>query len=180
MQIREAMVERQQRELLSGVVEMDETYIGGKPRKGNTGSSGQNGGDKSKRGRGTDKIPVVGMLERDGDVKAKVVKRKELKSKGLSALVRQNVDISNAVLITDEYRGYLGIKKFMPHQAVNHSVWYVAPDGTNTNSIEGFWALLKRGIVGQYHKRSAFVICRAILMNSRIGSRSQDRDGRVV
>ena len=42
----------------------------------------------------------------------------------------------------------------MPHQAVNHTVWYVADDGTHTNSIESFWALLKRGIVGQYHKVS--------------------------
>ena len=154
MQIRKAMAEREQRKLLSGVVEMDETYIGGKPRKGNTGSSGQGGGNKSQRGRGTKKTPVVGMIQRGGNVSAHVVKKDRLKAKHLSALVRRHVDIENAVLYTDEYKGYLGIKSFMPHQTVNHQIWYVADDGTNTNSMESFWALLKRGIVGQYHKVS--------------------------
>ncbi len=66
MKIRQAMVEREQRELLTGLVECDETYIGGKPRKG----SGSH-----KRGRGTQKIPVVGMVEREGSIKAEVVKK---------------------------------------------------------------------------------------------------------
>lgn len=148
MQIRKAMAERVQRDLLTGVVEMDETYVGGKPRKGNGG--GSNG--KNKRGRGTKKTPVVGMIQRGGDVRVSVAKR--LKAKDLSALVRRNVDITNAVLLTDEYRGYMGIKHFMPHQTVDHSVWYVGQDGTHTNSIESFWAILKRGIIGQYHKVS--------------------------
>src|SRR5712691_2667274 len=81
MQIRKAMAEREQRELLSGVVEMDETYIGGKPRKGNIGSGGQDGGDKSKRGRGTKKTPVVGMIQRGGSVSAHVVKKDHLRAK---------------------------------------------------------------------------------------------------
>lgn len=144
MRIRNAMTESTQRELLQGLVEMDETYIGGKPRKGN-------GKDRPKRGRGTSKTPVVGMVERGGDVKAKVIKNRKLDSKTLSSLVRANVDIGNATLITDEYKGYLGIARFMPHETVDHQVWYV--DGhKHTNSIEGFWALLKRGITGQYHK----------------------------
>lgn len=154
MQIRKAMAERDQRELLSGIVEMDETYIGGKPRKGNIGSSGQDGGDKSKRGRGTKKAPVVGMIERGGNVSAHVVKKDGLRTRALSSLVRRHVDIENSILFTDEYKGYLGIQTFMPHRAVNHQEWYVADDGTHTNSIESFWALLKRGIVGQYHKVS--------------------------
>jgi transposase-like protein len=154
MQIRKAMTERGQRELLSGIVEMDETYIGGKPRKGNIGSSGQDGGNKSRRGRGTKKTPVVGMIERGGSVSAHVVKKDGLRAKALSALVRRNVDTENAILLTDEYKGYLGIQHFMEHRTVNHQEWYVAEDGTHTNSIESFWALLKRGIVGQYHKVS--------------------------
>jgi transposase-like protein len=147
MQIRKAMAERVQRELLTGIVEMDETYVGGKPRKGNIGSGGQDGGNKSKRGRGTDKTPVVGMIQRGGNVSAHVVKKNRLKAKHLNALVRRHVDVGNAILYTDEYKGYLGIKTFMPHQTVNHQAWYVADDGTHTNSIESFWALLKRGIV---------------------------------
>lgn len=153
MQIRKAMAEGEQRELLKGLVEADETYIGGKPRKGNTGSGGKGPGRPHKRGRGTTKVPVVGMVERGGRVAAKVVKSRKVNAKTLSALVRRNVDISGATLITDEWRGYIGISQFMPHQTINHQVWYVDGD-IHTNTIESFWALLKRGIVGQYHKVS--------------------------
>ncbi len=147
MKIRQAMMQQTQRELLTGIVEMDETYIGGKPRKGG------NGGEPLKRGRGTKKAPVVGMIERGGKVVAKPVKKAKLNMKSLNALVRETVDTKNAVLITDEYKGYIGIKQFMPHEVINHTQWYVDGD-VHTNSIESFWALLKRGIVGQYHKVS--------------------------
>ena len=147
MKIREAMSQKWQRDLLTGVVEMDETYVGGKPRKGKD--------NDLKRGRGSQKkIPVVGMVERDGNVKAKSFKDKPLDSKNLSMLVRENVDILNVTLITDEYRGYSSLKKFLDHKVVDHSVWYVDGD-IHTNSIESFWALLKRGIIGQFHKVSA-------------------------
>jgi transposase-like protein len=152
MQIRQAMDESGQRALLTGIVEMDETYIGGKPRKGNGPKGGS--GPANKRGRGTKKTPVVRMIERGGNVSAHVIKNRSLKSKNLSALVRSHFDIDNAILLTDEYSGYVGIKSFMEHRTVNHQAWYVADDGTHTNSIESFWALLKRGIVGQYHKVS--------------------------
>jgi transposase-like protein len=146
MQIRKAMREQEQRNLLTGLVEMDEAYIGGKPRKNAP-------GDKSKRGRGTKKTPVVGMIERGGKVRAKVMKKEGLSAKKLTSLVRRNVDVSNATLITDEFKGYLGIKHIMPHKTVDHGVWYVNGDA-HTNNIESFWAILKRGIVGQYHKVS--------------------------
>ena len=123
---------------------MDECYIGGKPRKG----SGPN-----KRGRGTKKTTVVGMAQRKGKIKAQVVKKGKLNSKNLNSLVRKNVDVSNATLITDEFKGYLGIKKMMPHRTIDHRIWYVDGD-IHTNNIESFWALLKRGIIGQYHKVS--------------------------
>lgn len=145
MKIREAMKEKGQRELMTGIVEMDEVYIGGKPRPGS--------GEKPKRGRGTKKIPVVGIMERGGKVRTEMMRDHKVGAKRLSSLVRRNVDTSNAVLFTDQFRGYDGIKKFMEHKTINHRIWYV--DGEiHTNSIEGFWALLKRGIVGQYHKVS--------------------------
>jgi transposase-like protein len=147
MKIRQAMTQQAQRELLAGIVEMDETYIGGKPRRGA-------GGDTPlKRGRGTKKTPVVGMVQREGQIRAKVVKHNKLNIKTLNTLVRENVDTANATLITDEYRGYFGIKRLMPHKVVDHTVWYVNGDA-HTNNVESFWALLKRGIVGQYHKVS--------------------------
>ena len=146
MQIRNAMLEIEQRNLLQGIVEADETFIGGKPRK-------SGGGGPNKRGRGTKKTPVVGMVERGGRVKASAVTKHDLTAKRLSVLVRGNVDITNATLITDEYLGYRLVHQFMPHETINHSKWYVDGD-IHTNTIESFWAILKRGIVGQYHKVS--------------------------
>lgn len=148
MRIRRAMIEN--RELMSGFVEMDETYVGGKPRKG---------GEPSKRGRGTKKTPVVGIVERNGKVTAKV--QKKLDSKNLSRLVRENVDIDNTIIITDEFTGYIKLKGFINHQVINHKLSY-ANGNIHTNNIEGFWALLKRGIVGQYHKVSVRYLNRYI------------------
>lgn len=140
MRIRNAMFE--QGELLKGIVEMDECYIGGKPRKG----SGPH-----KRGRGTSKIPVVGIIERGGRVIARPVDKKRLNAKGLSKFVRDHVDVAESVIVTDEYSGYVTVKTFMEHFVINHQFAYVNGE-IHTNSIEGFWGLLKRGIMGQYHK----------------------------
>ena len=142
MRIRNAMFE--QGELLKGIVEMDECYIGGKPRKG----SGPH-----KRGRGTSKAPIVGIIERGGRVIARHVDKSKLNSKSLAKFVRDNVEIADSALITDEFSGYVTVKKFMPHFVINHQVCY-ADGEIHTNSIEGFWGLLKRGIMGQYHKVS--------------------------
>lgn len=142
MRVRKAMME--QRELLQGLVEVDETYVGGKPRKGS--------GSRNKRGRGTRKIPVVGAIERNGNVKAKVAKN--LTAKSLSSFIREKVDIDNATVITDEFSGYSSLKWFVKHETINHKVAYVCGN-IHTNSIESFWAILKRGIIGQYHKVSA-------------------------
>lgn len=144
MRIRNAMFE--QGELLRGIVEMDETYIGGKPRKGNSPRGGQH-----KRGRGTDKPPVVGMIERGGRVVARATDKNHLKARGLDKMVRDYVAVDDAILITDEYCGYLHIKNFMTHKVINHRVCY-ADGEIHINTIEGFWGLLKRGIMGQYHK----------------------------
>lgn len=151
MRVRDAMIEQHQ--LMTGIVEMDETYIGGKPRKSNRRDDDPEGGNKSKRGRGTDKIPVVGMVERGGRVKAKVQDKTKLKFKDLRRIVRENVDFATSTLITDEYRGYSPFRKIINHETINHQVAY-AIGNIHTNTIEGFWAILKRGIVGQYHKVS--------------------------
>lgn len=152
MRIRRAMIE--QRELMNGFVEMDETYVGGKPRK-----EMHKNGEKNKRGRGTKKTPVVGMVERGGKVYAKV--QKKLDSKTLSRLVKENIDIEESIVITDEFTGYIRLKGFANHKTINHQVCYVDGD-IHTNTIEGFWALLKRGIIGQYHKVSVRYLNRYI------------------
>ena len=142
MQIRKAMTQRDQRDLLTGVVEMDETWVGGKPRKGD--------GKKSKRGRGTKKPPVIGAVERGGKVRAKATHKDKMKGRHLRAFVRENVDLASTHLITDEFKGYIGMNKLVPHSVIRHTQWYVDGD-IHTNTIEGFWALLKRGMFGQFH-----------------------------
>lgn len=150
MQIRKAMTQKEQRQLLTGIVEMDETYVGGKPRKGKKYDDPE---DKPKRGRGTKKAPVIGAAERGGRVTAKAVDKDKLKGKHLRAFVKERVDTEAAELMTDEYKGYLGMSRVMPHSVIKHQEWYV--DGEiHTNSIEGFWALLKRGMFGQFHSVS--------------------------
>ncbi len=145
MQIRKAMTQVDHRNLLTGIVEMDETYVGGKPRKG--------GHEKLKRGRGTKKAPVIGAVERGGRVLAKAVKKGKMKGKNLRAFVKERVDTSRSHLMTDEYKGYLGMSMIVPHSVIKHQKWYV--DGNiHTNTIESFWALLKRGMFGQFHSVS--------------------------
>ena len=149
MQIRKAMSQAEQRDLLTGIIEMDEVYIGGKPRKSNERGSDQ----PKKRGRGTDKAPVVGAVERGGRVTAKAVNKESMKARHMRAFVRERIKTLESELITDEYKGYLGIEKVLPHKVIRHHRWYV--DGEiHTNTIEGFWALLKRGMFGQFHSVS--------------------------
>lgn len=150
MKIRDAMLEPEQRGILQGLVEMDETYIGGKPRKT---QKYRPKGPKLHTGRGTKKTPVVGMIKRYGKVRAKVVKKDHLTFKRMSMLVRETVDLERSVLVTDQARFYFRMKNILPHRSLNHNVTY-ADGWIHTNSIESFWALLKRGIVGQFHKVS--------------------------
>ena len=151
--IRKAM--KQDNGLLSGIVEMDETYVGGKPRK-EAKKKDKDGNDDDKgnpRGRATKKECVVGMIERNGRVKASNVNKGSLKAKDLKELVRTNIDTSNTTLITDEYRGYMTMRRIISHLQINHSEAY-ANGMIHTNTIESFWAILKRGIIGQFHKVS--------------------------
>jgi transposase-like protein len=148
--IRKAM-ESDQAQLLRDIVEMDEIYIGGKPRKGKD----KDDDDKpsSPRGRGTKKTPVVGMIEQGGSVKTIATSKFELKGKDLKKLVRKHIDLEQTILVTDEYKGYLGMKNLICHLSVNHQKQYTDGD-IHTNTIESFWAILKRGILGQFHRVS--------------------------
>lgn len=152
--IRKAMA-TDQMDLLKGIVEMDECYIGGKPRKQvkKHDDSDDEQPPQNKRGRGTKKTPVVGMVERDGNVKTQEFNGIKLTAKNLMELVRKSVDTENSTLMTDEYKGYHKMKNIIDHKAVFHAYEYVNGN-IHTNTIESFWAILKRGIVGQFHKVS--------------------------
>ena len=156
MEIRKAMNDDGQ--LLTGIIEMDETFIGGKPRPKNR----RNDNDDDKPGSGfpkgkwskSNKTPVVGMVERKGRVKAKPVGKLELRAWKVESLVRQRVDTANSLLITDESSIYNRMDSVIRHKQVNHYYTY-ADCGVHTNSIESFWAILKRSIIGSFHKVSA-------------------------
>ena len=136
--------------LLSGIIEMDETYVGGKPRKENKKDDDDENNTGSPRGRGTKKTPVVGMVERGGNVKAKATSKFELKFADFLKLIRRNVNLAESLLVTDEYKAYDKMNNVIPHYSVNHSKEYARGD-IHTNTIESFWAILKRGIMGQFH-----------------------------
>lgn len=141
--------------LLAGLVEMDEAYVGGKPRKPNRKDDDDPG---APRGRATNKTPVVGAVERDGRVKAKPVDKTEMTGEDMQRYIREMIDTKNSVLHTDEYPGYNSVNQVMLHRRCNHKAGYVTRDlftgqfGTiHTNTIEGFWAILKRAVYGQFH-----------------------------
>ena len=139
--------------LLAGIVEMDETYIGGKPRRFDNDDD-----TPAPRGRGTKKTPVVGAVERGGRVKAKKVDKAEMTGEHMQSYIREMLDTSKSVLNTDEYSGYNSANKVVLHRRCNHKAGYVTRDlfsgqfGTiHTNTIESFWAIVKRSIYGQFH-----------------------------
>lgn len=136
--------------LLSGLVEMDEAYIGGKPRRTNR----KDDNDPKPRGRGTSKTPIVGAVERGGRVKVRAMNKAEMTTADMEALTRALVQPRGTIVTTDEYAGYNTLNNFVAHRRVNHSVAYVEHDlfgAIHTNTIEGFWSIVKRAIYGQFH-----------------------------
>lgn len=128
------------KELLQGIIEMDETYIGGKSK------------GIHKRGRGTDKMAVLGIVERQGNAFIQKAQGK-INFKNIASFVKSYIDTDNASLLTDEYRGYNGVCAILPHATINHSKEYVNGN-IHTNTIENIWSLVKRAWYGQHHHYS--------------------------
>ena len=126
---------------LSGQIEADETFIGGKAR--NMHSSKRKG---KIRGRGAiGKAVVLGLLERRGEVKAVVVK--DRKKKTLQPHIKAAVE-QGSELHTDDLKSYKGLNDYI-HKVIDHAEEYVRGD-VHTNGMENFWSLLKRGLKGTY------------------------------
>jgi transposase-like protein len=165
---------------LEGIVEMDETYVGGKPRKYQSAKYPEGMvfneylegkidklsnrfefdydapkkkalNEDAKRGRGTSKTPVVGIVQRNGNVVAEVMQKTNWKN--FKAMVQKYVDMEDSVLMTDQFKAYDRFDTIIEHIKIDHTKMY-SYKGLNTNSIESFWAIVKRGIMGQYHSVS--------------------------
>lgn len=150
-QIRTAMASKDMKDAFSATVEIDETYVGGKPRKG---PNGMLDTKPNKRGRGSKKTPVVGMINRTNkQVYAKVMPRNE---NGQTLTGKQLLEVINEVvkdgstIISDEFRGYNTVSKSgFIHLKVDHTKSFGSGE-IHTNNIESFWSVLKRGIYGIY------------------------------
>ena len=137
--IRKALEEKNPA-LFGGVVELDETYV--KTTKDDDDDK------KGGFGRGTNNTAVFGIANKGGDIKAFAVE--DTKSHTLLELTMQSVEIGTE-LHTDEYKSYKCFKHYYAHKTVFHKREYVSAEGITTNSVEGFWSLLKRGIKGNFH-----------------------------
>jgi transposase-like protein len=144
MRIRAGLIDPEFRQLM-GIVEADETYIGGKAKNKHGGKSGLGSGIKGK-------LPVVGAVSRQGTVVARAVRGTDAST--LQGFVREVVSTKVDLLATDEHQGYAGLKEY-PHKVVRHSRGEYVIGAVHTQTIDGFWSLIKRGIMGTYHKVSA-------------------------
>lgn len=150
-QIRIAMGNEDMKDFFDKTIEVDEVYIGGKPRKNNGGKQGRAG----KKPGETDKTPVVGIIDRENKkafvrVSLPDSEGARLTSKQLLKIIEQ-VAKNDTHIITDEAKNYdILQRRGYLHSRIDHSKEFARGD-INTNSIESFWATLKRGILGIYH-----------------------------
>jgi transposase-like protein len=126
--------------LFTGTVEVDETYVGGKydPRR--------------KRAR-RDKPAVVGLIERGNSGRVRTMRLKTVSKATLVGTILQNTD-EQAHIMTDELAGYKAVGKHRKHESVNHIKEEWVRGNVHTNSIENYWSLFKRGLIGSFHQVS--------------------------
>jgi transposase-like protein len=141
--IRTALQDNEFRKLM-GIVEVDETFIGGKKTNKHRAQRG--------KGRGTVlKHAIIGAIERKGSVVTRVLGT--LSAIDMQKFVRETVSTKVSLLATDEQPGYGGLGEY-PHKTVMHSAHQYVVGAVHTQTIEGFWSIFKRSIVGSYHKVS--------------------------
>jgi transposase-like protein len=134
---------------LMGVVEVDETFIGGKQENRHASVRAKyRGGGAAHTGKTT----VIGAIARKGNVVCQVIE--DTKADTLSLFVEKPVADNVSLIATDEYVGYVDLKHFYPHETVQHRKGEYVRGEVHTANIENFWSLLKRGVVGTYHNVS--------------------------
>lgn len=144
--IRAALIDEEFQKLM-GIVEVDETYIGGKARNRHVSKRGK--GDQG----GSGKAIVAGAVRRKGNVVARVVENNDTQT--LVDFVREAVSDKVSLLCTDGLKSYRSLGDIFPHSWVDHARDQYVVGAVHTQTIEGFWSLVKRGMVGTFHKVSA-------------------------
>ena len=136
-------------EKLGGIVEVDETFVGGLAKNRHWDKRG--GGDGT-GGIGSGKTPIVGAVQRKGNVVARVIN--DVRASTLEAFIHEAVSHKVSLLCTDKWVGYKHLGKEYPHGVVDHGKGQYVVGSIHTQTIEGFWSIFKRGIVGSFHKVS--------------------------
>ena len=134
---------------LNGIIEMDESYFGGVARKNHPVSDNHVSlaQTTTKRGRGTHKVSVVGMVQRKGNIKTKLIDK--LTKRNLLYMLKANAKSDNSILMTDGFRSYAGLETYIDRLVINHSKQY-SKGIVHINTIEGFWSYVKNGIKGSF------------------------------
>ncbi len=145
--IRKSMEHNSFSEKLSGIVEADETFVGGKNKNRHKDKKVAQSQGRSFK----DKTPVLGLLERDGNLFCKVIK--DTKASSIQPLIHQHIE-HGSVLMSDEWWAYKGLDRYYEHYIIDHSKKEYVNGDTYTNTIEGAWSWFKRMIIGIYHQTS--------------------------
>lgn len=147
MRIRKAFNENV--DYLQGVIQMDELFWGGKTKNKHKWQRDI----MNKKGTGyVNKTPIFGMLQEGGKVVCFVMGNQP-SQESLHPFIRGYVQ-KGSTIVTDGFGGYQGLENEYRHEVVNHKKDEFSKNGFHTNSIEGFWSILKRGIYGQFHQIS--------------------------
>jgi IS1 family transposase/transposase-like protein len=146
--VRAGLVDKEFRKLM-GIVEVDETFVGGKAKNRHKddrfdGSTGTGGSGKA---------IIAGAVQRKGNVVARVIA--DVRAATLETFVRESVSTKVSLVCTDKWVGYKHLDREFPHGVVDHGRGQYVVGAIHTQTIEGFWSLVKRGMVGTFHKVSA-------------------------
>src|SRR5208282_2614059 len=110
------------------------------------------GGGGGTGGVGSGKSVIVGAIRRKGNVVARVINN--VQASTLTEFIRESVSTKVSLLCTDQWTGYKRLNREFPHATVDHSIGQYVVGAVHTQTIEGFWSLVKRGMVGTFHKVS--------------------------